>query len=332
MLMEIKKLAGSQVEIKSEIAAPEFEHFFEHAIAEAQKTLELPGFRKGTAPRERVLAHLGEDHILWEAARDAINEHWPHIIEESHLEPVGKPAITITKIAKGNPLGFTIVIATLEKVTLPDYRAVAQEVLAQKESITVGDEEIKKTFEAIKTHIEKDPAHPYRPLFEKANLEDPATRELIRQNIYGEKELRARDKKRIAMLDAIVQKTAFSLPDVIVDREVELMLRELKESVERMALTWSAYLDHVKKTEEDLEKEWRPEAERRAKFGIVLREIARAENLVPNQKILDERAEQFIRSLSEEERKTVSIENLKDTLAGRMQHEMVFDVLENNKK
>lgn len=327
-MLEVKKLVGSQVEIKSEIAADEFDRFFDAALKEAQRELELPGFRKGAAPMDRVIAHAGEEKLLWEAAREAINKHWPHIIEEAHIEQIGKPQITITKIARGNALGFTIIIATLEKIILPDYRSIAKEIFAHKEEIVIDDEEVTKTLDYIKETIGKNPSHPYHALFAKADPQNPATRELVRQNIYAEKELRARDKKRIAALDAIAQKTNISLPDVVVESELASMFDELKKSVDEMALPWDKYLEHVKKNEEDLKKEWHPEAERRAKFGIILREIARAEKCIPDSKVVSERAEQFVRSLPEEERKNVSLDALRNTIFGRMQHEMVFDLLE----
>src|SRR3989344_3403990 len=113
-----KDLGNSKIEIQASVDADEFVLFFQQAVLEAQKNLELPGFRKGMVPEKRVIEEIGEDHIMLEAAEHVIARHWGHIIKEADIEPVGRPEVTITKLAKGNPLEFKLTISVLEKVEL----------------------------------------------------------------------------------------------------------------------------------------------------------------------------------------------------------------------
>ena len=56
------------------------------------------------------------------------------------LDVIGRPEITITKIAKGNPLGFKIKTALAPKLTLPDYRTIAREINKGREKKEPGGE------------------------------------------------------------------------------------------------------------------------------------------------------------------------------------------------
>src|SRR3989344_3184298 len=120
-MFNLKKLSNARVKIEAQIPAEDFGLFFQQAILEAQRDLVLPGFRKGMVPEKKVVEHVGQDHLLMEAAELGIAKHWHIIIQEADIEPVGRPEVSLTKIAKDNPLGFKMVVSLLHKFDLPDY-------------------------------------------------------------------------------------------------------------------------------------------------------------------------------------------------------------------
>ena len=105
----------------------------------------------------------------------------------------------------------------------------------------------------------------------------------IREGLRGEKETRERERLRIAMVEAIAKETRADIPSSLVEEELKKMFTELKTSVESMGAPFDDYLAHIKKTPEDLAKEWREDAKRRVIFALVLREIARREGLQPSE-------------------------------------------------
>ncbi|MFA6131343.1 MAG: trigger factor [Patescibacteria group bacterium] len=323
-MLTTKKLEGSKVEIDAEIGAEDFNLFFQQAVIEAKKDLELPGFRKGMVPEKMVIEKVGQDHLLEEAAELAIRHHWPHVIDEAGVEPIGYPAVQVTKVALGNPLGFKIVISVLESITLPDYKAIAKKIFSKKDEIVVSDEETEKALATLKEQYKAQENNPnLKPL-----PADDELKKIITDNIRQEKEKKAADKKRVEVLQEIGKETTIALPDVLVTSELEKMEQELKASLTDMGLDWEHYLGHIKKTEEDLKKDWKPQAEERARYGLLLREIARSEKLAPSPEMLEKRADEILRSFTEEERKQTSRERLIDYMYGKVQHEMVFDLLE----
>ena len=52
------------------------------------------------------------------------------------------------------------------------------------------------------------------------------------------------------------------------------MLLELRQAIERQGMKWDEYLNNIKRTEADVTKDFRPQAERRVKGALVLRQLA----------------------------------------------------------
>src|SRR5574343_64147 len=112
-----KALSNSRLEITGELPTEVFGAYYDKALAKLSQGIELPGFRKGHAPLEAVKAKVPEMQILDEMAELALSEAYPKILEEQKIEAIGRPEVTVTKIAIGNPLGFTIVTDVLPAIT-----------------------------------------------------------------------------------------------------------------------------------------------------------------------------------------------------------------------
>ena len=132
---------GSQVTITGELPFSELEKEREAAIKKLGADVEIDGFRKGHIPADVLEKHLGEAAILTEMAERALAHHYAHIVTAHELDVIGQPEVQITKLAKDNPFAFTLNVAVMPEITLPDYRAIAKGVNEQKETAEVTDEE-----------------------------------------------------------------------------------------------------------------------------------------------------------------------------------------------
>jgi len=108
----------------------------------------------------------------------------------------------------------------------------------------------------------------------------------LRENMLIEKTREAKDKKRIAIMEAIVTETKIELPDVIIDQELLRMEDEFSADVSRMGLDLDGYLKSVQKTKEDLQKDWRPDAIKRATIQILIGKISDEEKLEPDAELV----------------------------------------------
>jgi len=99
-------------------------------------------------------------------------------------------------------------------------------------------------------------------------------REQIKENLELEERTENERKLELEMLEKIVEISEFDeIPDALIEREIEKMLLELKEGVESQGLKYADYLTQLKKTEEELKKEFIRPAEKRVKTALVIREI-----------------------------------------------------------
>ncbi|KKQ34127.1 MAG: Trigger factor [Candidatus Nomurabacteria bacterium GW2011_GWB1_37_5] len=150
---KINKLGNSEIEIEGSLPYDEFSTYEEKIINEISKDFEMDGFRKGNVPRDIMLKQIPESKILERMADAAIPDIYEKILKEEKIDAIGRPEITITKIAKGNPFEFKIKTAVMPEIKMPDYKKIARDIKAQNHEnteITVTDQEMEQTIMDIR--------------------------------------------------------------------------------------------------------------------------------------------------------------------------------------
>lgn len=105
----------------------------------------------------------------------------------------------------------------------------------------------------------------------------------LREHLEIEKKQNNHAKHRADITDAIIDKTTITLPKILIDSELNQMFAQMQEDLDRAELKMEDYLTHIKKTKDELKAEWTPAAEKRAKLQLILNEIAKAEDITPDQ-------------------------------------------------
>ncbi len=317
--INIKKLPKSEVEIEGEIDADVFESYYSLALKKIGENVELPGFRKGKVPENVLVSNVPEAQILGEMAEMALGEAYPKIAEENKIDAISRPDISITKLARKNPLGFKIKTAVLPEIKLPDYKAVAKKVISKvtdaEKNIIVTDEDMENTImdirksRAPKIHVATPPQTPpqeggapspsgkageevkeelpeFNDEFVKAmgpfkDVEDFRTK--LKENIKLEKENLQKEKMRLQIIEKIIDESTLEIPDILVEAELEKILYRMESDITQMGLKFEDYLKHLNKNMEDLRKDFRKDAEKKAKLALILNEIAKAEKIEPDE-------------------------------------------------
>jgi len=306
MKANIKKLPKNEIEIEGELEMEAFESYFDRALKFLGENLKLDGFRKGKIPESVLLANIPEIKILEEMAQMALNEHYPKIIEEEKLDVIGRPEISITKLARKNPFGFKIKTAVMPEIKLPDYKSIAKKTVSgiteEEKKIVVSDEDLENTImdirksRAPKKHITKgvkekettdtattEELPPFNDEFVKAlgPFEDTEDFKIkLRENIKLEKENQLKEKTRLTTMEKIMDETEIDMPDILIEVELDKILYRMESDITQMGLKFEDYLKHLNKTKEDLRKEFRTDALKKAKLGLTLNEIAKIEKIV----------------------------------------------------
>lgn len=303
----IKKLDKSQIEITGSVPCEIWEKYRENAVKNLSENISIDGFRKGMIPENVLISKIGEMAVLDEMAELAIPPAYVSIIIDNKIDAIGKPSVQITKLAKGNPLEFRIVTAIIPELTLPEYKDIASKEVtkAGKEKIEVSDKDVEDAILEIRKSRASHEGHDHEKMtpeeHEKAILDslpefnDEFVRGLgddfksvddfkikVREMIGENKKREAKEKMRIRISDALVDAIKLELPDVLVESELNRTEAQFKDDVERMGVKMDDYLKHAKKTIEDVRKEWRPYAEKKARLQLILNAIAAKEKISPD--------------------------------------------------
>ncbi len=89
------------------------------------------------------------------------------------------------------------------------------------------------------------------------------------------------------VLDKLLKESQFTAPDSLVRQQLKRLRAELEQNLAYSGLDLPKYLDLSKKTEDELDAEMRPEAERRVGIAMLLTEVAQAEQLEVSPEELD---------------------------------------------
>ncbi len=102
----------------------------------------------------------------------------------------------------------------------------------------------------------------------------------IADQLKAEAETVAKRTYENELLEDIIKKSDMKVPDRLVAQQTERLKSEMSQRLAGSGLTVEQYLQAQNQTQEQLESELKPEAERRVKLGLVLSEVAKAESLV----------------------------------------------------
>lgn len=331
--IKIEELENSEVEIKGEIPVSAVEERRDDIVKELLKTAEFDGFRKGHVTEAILVKNTGEPAILHEVAEKILQESYAEIVLENKLDAVGRPFVSITKLAPGNPIEFTIKTALVPKITLPDYKKIASGIVKKNkgETFEVTEEEVEEVYKNIKENkakIEKIEGdlpeltdEDVKKLGDFKDLKDFDVK--LRENMLKEKKMKHKEQTRIAISDAIILKSDIPLPQIFVESELDKIIGELKSRIQQMGLSFEDYLTHAKKTEEDLRNDSRDEAAKRAKLQLVLNEITVKEELKPDEEKAKKEVDHILSHYKDAKR-----ENVEAYVHSMMTNEAVFNLLE----
>lgn len=105
----------------------------------------------------------------------------------------------------------------------------------------------------------------------------------LKENIKLEKENQHKEKTRLKIIEEIIEKSELDLPEILVEIELDKILHRMESDIAQMGLKFEDYLKHLNKTVEDLRKEFKGDAEKKAKLALILNEIAKVEKIVADE-------------------------------------------------
>ena len=423
MKQEIKNLENSQKELIISLDFEEFKKFVEEATEELIKEVELPGFRKGKAPKELAIKNIKEFDIYEKAANLAAKKNYLDYISSNNLEPLTSPDIEVLKLAPNNEFSFKATFYVIPEIDLDDYQEKIKHLKNQKKEVKVEEQEIEESLNWLlksRTNYEKsnseikigdkvkldfdikengsliDSQRDFEFItgekqvfedFEKNilglkenetknfSVEVPSDywskdlagknvdfeikikevynaisptlndefakglgsfkslvdlKENLKTGLLEEKKNEERERFRVLILKELAKIISIDLPPVLIDREIEIMIEELKNSVSKNNLDWNIYLKQINKTEDDLRTEFKDRAIERIKIELILREIAQEEQIEPSEEEIEEGVNKYLLQFSkpEQAKNNIDEQELKIYIKSILTNQKVTEFLE----
>ena len=138
MSLQVEKLEKNMAKLTIEVSAEEFEKAMQAAYQKNIGKFNVPGFRKGKAPRAMIEKMYGAGIFFEDAADAVIPDAYANAVAESGLDIVSRPEIDIVQIEKGKAFIFMAEVAVKPEVTLGQYKGIEVE----KISVDVTEDEI----------------------------------------------------------------------------------------------------------------------------------------------------------------------------------------------
>jgi len=145
MSLQVERLEKNMAKLTVEVPAEEFEKALTAAYNKNKGRFNIPGFRKGKAPRAMVEKMYGAGVLYEDAVNEALDATYGDAAEESGLEIVSRPEISVVQVEKGQNLIYTATVAVKPEVTLGEYKGIE----VTKASAEVTEEDIEAELKRV---------------------------------------------------------------------------------------------------------------------------------------------------------------------------------------
>ncbi len=142
---------GNDATLKITLPAEEVNKGFKKAVAKIAGQVNIPGFRKGKAPRNIIEIHYGKEAVKQEAFELVANQCYTEALEQEKLIPVSDPKVEDSVFEENKDMELTIKVTLKPEVKLGDYK----ELHVEKEAVEVTDEAVEEQVQGLRSRHAK---------------------------------------------------------------------------------------------------------------------------------------------------------------------------------
>ena len=153
MKVTVKKLPESRVEMSVVLPWEEWQGEIAHATEGMAKSVKLPGFRPGKAPKKMIEQRFGKQAILVEAAEHVVSHSYAKALEQEKVDAIGQPEVTLGKVEEGKEFTYSIISSVMPEVQLSSWQGAVKKLNAEfkKKETVVEEKDIMTELERLAT-------------------------------------------------------------------------------------------------------------------------------------------------------------------------------------
>ncbi|HYH12471.1 MAG TPA: trigger factor [Thermomicrobiales bacterium] len=158
MKVSVERQPGSLVMLDITADTEEFAKAMDRAFRRVSKDLQIPGFRKGKAPRGIIERYYGREIFVQEAADDVMDTLYRQALQKEDITPVGEPDVEIVAL---EPVNFKVTVPVYPSNDPGDYTSVRVE----PQDASISEDDVNEVLERLQTSQATwvDPSEPRKP-------------------------------------------------------------------------------------------------------------------------------------------------------------------------
>lgn len=147
MKVSVEKLPTSEAILDVEVTWDEMQKASDKAYRKLVQQVDVPGFRKGKAPRTILERKLGKEYIYNEGLDELITETYSTAIKEHELTPISRPKVDAPVLEMEQPYHFSLTVPIITPPLLGDYTSLHFD----RPEAEVTSEEVEKELESFRS-------------------------------------------------------------------------------------------------------------------------------------------------------------------------------------
>ena len=151
MKVNVEKIEKNCATLEIEVEVEQVNKAINKAYHKVAQKVNIPGFRKGKAPKTIVERYAGKEPILEEAAEILVLPNYLDAVRESSIEPVDRPSVEIIELDENKPFLFKATVTVKPEVKLGDYKGMQLE----KKEVQVTEEDMEKELKRLQERYAK---------------------------------------------------------------------------------------------------------------------------------------------------------------------------------
>ncbi len=242
MNIQLARHDDKTVELTLSIPWESIQKTYNEVVEDFVKETELPGFRKGKAPRSAVEEKLDKTKVYEEVLQRLIPKLYAEAVQQEKIHPIVMPKINLVEAKEGQE--WKILAITCEKpdIKLGKYKEAIHDLKASNKKIWLPGEEQKK------------PASPAGGDEEKVKLDE--------------------------LLQIVYTSITTVLPKILLEQEVNRLLSDLVDQTKKLGLSVEQYLASTNRTADGIRHEYEEQAKRTLTLEFGLEAIADIEGVI----------------------------------------------------
>ena len=277
MKHKYKDIEGSRREFQIEVSAEEVKQALNVVYAQIAMSADIPGFRKGKAPRD-VLEKFHGKTAKENAMSDLVSDSYRQALKESKTMPVALPKISDVETKESKGVTYKAVVDVRPKIKLKNYKNIK----INKKTGMVTDDEVDKYLSAIRKSYAQ-----FKAMKDLPEMNDEfakglglykdmaGLKEAAKKDLSARKELGAKSDMSSQALEHLLKSSKFTAPKGLVEEEAERLVHEAKEEMKKKKVSEK----DIEKRDPELRKVYEKEAQKRVKLYFLLDEVARLEKI-----------------------------------------------------